>query len=195
MGYKTTLTEQEIFPTLPIDSIVHVKVDKVDVIELDGKNGKWEKLNIGFKVLGIQITGDGSDPARFDSMIGTTIFGSVPFRLNNSPDNQLRQWVEALLGMELGLGFELDTDLLERREARAIIGQYESKKYTDPVTGKPQKKHQVAQLLPKGGNILGGAAPAPAAAAQAQPEPQYAQPVGAMSIAPMAGGFDEEPPF
>lgn len=163
---KITMVEQEEFPTLPADSILHLKVDDLEVEERQGRYGAFEKLDVKFKILGIQAIGDGSDPSRFDSLIGGPIFGSVPFRLTDSPENRLRLWVEAILGMEIGVGFELDTDLLKNRECRGVTINYD-KRTTDPRTGKPFQGMKVDSLLPKGNSLQ---------QAQPQAQPQIQQP-------------------
>lgn len=195
---RITLEEQPEYALLPVDSILHLKVDECTVKDVQGRNGDWQKLEFKFKILGIQATGDGSPVENYDSLIGGPIWGSVPFRLTDSPENRLRQWAEAIFGMELGLGFELDTDNFVRREVRGLTSQYE-KRNKDPRTGLPFKAHQIESLLAMGGAQPAQAAPAqnPWASAPQQPAQQpVQQPVQnwAGSGVP-AGGSWEDPPF
>lgn len=169
------MEEYEEFPVLPADSIILTKVTDLELKEVPGRNGSWEKLEFTFTITGIQVTGDGSPVENYEALIGSKIWGSVPFRFVNSPDNRLKQYVEAILGMEVGVGFELDTDLLTGRKVRAITDTYD-KKTINPRTQKPYKQHQVSTLLPFGGETV-AAAPAPVAA------------VAAKTV------WDEEPPF
>lgn len=132
---RITMEEAEEFDVFPEETVIQVKVMDTEVREFDGRNGKWEKLNFEFEVTKV------FDPS-YKHMEGLKIFGGVPFRLTDHEDNQLRQWVEALFGLDsLDVGFELDTDDLKDREARAITGQY-TKKGTTTV------RHTVESLLP-----------------------------------------------
>jgi hypothetical protein len=160
---KITVQEQKDLTVLPQDTILHLKVDELTIREVDGRNGKWEKLEFKFKILGIQIVGDGSSPELYEDVIASPIWGSVPYRLTESPENKLRQWAEAILGIQMGVGFELDTDLLINRECRGITTQYD-KRTTNPVTGQPNKGHQIDSLLPRA-DVYGQ-----------QPQQQWAQP-------------------
>lgn len=186
---KIVVEEQKEFAVLPADSILHLKVDELKVKEVDGQNGKWEKLEFTFKILGIQAVGDGSPVEDYENLISTKIWGSVPFRLTDSPENRLRQWAEAILGIELGVGYELDTDHFERREVRGVTTTY-NKRSVNPKTGQPFKAHQIDSLLPKAGGYA-AAAPAPAAANP------WETPVVAPVNDPWAtpGVDPDEPPF
>ena len=139
---RTTMSEVEEFPTLPDDSILLMKVENNEVRTVQGQRGEWEKLNIEFKILDIQVTGDGSPKEDYESLLGEKIFGSCSFRLTTSPENKLRQWTEAILAMELAPGFELDTDLLNRRQVRGVTSSY--------VNKNGRRRHQVESLLPVG---------------------------------------------
>lgn len=167
-------------PTLPTDSILHLKVEEIRDREHNGPRGAFKKLEFKFKILDIQAVGGGSPKENYEAWIGESIYGSVPFRFNDSAQNPLKQWTEAILGMELSVGFELDTELLEGRKVRGVTRTYD-KRNVDPKTGQPFKGHQVDSLLPFGGSVLGG----PAASAP--------QPVAA--AAQSGFGFGEEPPF
>lgn len=186
---RITVEHQEERDTFPVDSILHLKIDELEVREQQGRNGTWQKLEFKFKILGVQVAGDGGPVDRFDSWIGQHIWGSVPFRLTDSTENKLRLWCEAILGQELGVGFELDTDFLEGREVRGVVSQYE-KKNKDPKTGLPFKAHQIEQLLPKGQITTGQPAATSAPAAQSAP------PAGQDPWAtPASWGSGDEPPF
>jgi hypothetical protein len=178
-----TMEEYEEFPVLPAESIVFLKVDSLEVKDVTGNKGSWQKLEFAFKLLGIQATGDGSPIENYDALITRRIFGSVPFRFNDSPENRLKQWVEAILAMELSKGFELDTDLLVDRKVRGITSTYE-KKTTDPRTGRPFKNHQIESLLPNQGQVLTSQAASPAPAA-----------IGAWGAPPAGAGWADDPPF
>ena len=177
---KIVMEEYEEFPTLPADTIVSVKVDSIFIKELQGQRGAWQKAEFTFKILGVP-----SD--QYAALIGQKIYGSVPFRFTESPDNKLRQWVEAIFGMELTAGFELDTDLLIGREARGIVANYD-KKAKDPRTGNPCKGHQISDLLPKGGSGLAQAAPA----AVTNVTNNWVAPPAPQPVA--AGGWSDDPP-
>lgn len=196
---KITMEEYEEFPVLPQDTIISVRVDEINVRDVPGQRGTWQKAEFKFKILGVPS-------AEFQKLVGETIYGSVPFRFTESPDNKLRQWVEAIFGMELSAGFELDTDLLLNRECRAIISNYD-KKAKDPRTGNPYKGHQVDALLSKGGQGMA----APQAPVQ-QPQQQFATTAPAAPQDPWAAqgnpyggtqpqqpvqtqGWGDEPPF
>jgi hypothetical protein len=153
---KIVMEEYEEMPVLPDSSIVFLKVDSQNVKEVSGQRGTWEKLEFTFKLMGIQVLGDDGDLGQYDPLIGAKIYGSVPYRFTDSPENKLKQWVEALLGMELTPGFELDTDLLVKREARGITTLYD-KRAINQRTGHPFKGHQIESLLAKNGAILGRA--------------------------------------
>lgn len=190
---KITVEEQKDFSVLPPDSILHLKVDELEVRDVDGKFGPWQKLEFTFKILGIQVIGDGSPVEEYEDLIASKIWGSVPFKITESDENQLRQWAEAILGIEMGLGFELDTDDLLGRECRGVTGQYTRKKVN-------KQAHQIESLLPKA-NQPGAARPQQAQAQNPWGTP--AQPSPAASAAnPFAGSstsaqpaWDDEPPF
>lgn len=174
---KLTMEDQPEYAVLPIDSIVLLKIDSVEVVDATGRNGTtWQKLNFTFKILDVVAIGDGSPKDDYSEVITSKIWGSVPYKLTNSPENRLRQWVEAIYGMQLAVGFELDTDLLLNKQVRAVTSQY--------TTKAGYLRHQVESLLPY------GSAPVGAAPAQA-PSPSFTQPT------PVSSGFhyEDEPPF
>lgn len=155
--------EQKSYPTLPDDSVLHVKVEKIDIRTVKGQRGDWDKLEFEFKVLGVLKAGDGSHISNYDALIGESIYGSVSARFTDSPENKARLWAEALFGRTLELGFELDTDWLIRRECKAVTSTWE-KKSINPATGQPFIGHQVASLLPLGEMQASQPQQAPAAA-------------------------------
>ena len=178
---RITLQEQPDFAVFPIDSILLLKIEAIDVQTVEGKRGTWEKLNFEFKILDVQTSGDGSGREGFEATIGSKIWGSVPFKLTDSPENKLRLWVEAVYGMALGVGFELDTDLLLNKQVRGVTSQYHAKAL-DPKTGEGFKRHQIDSLLPYGQTAgLPTAAPV-------MPNPWAA-------TAPASVPYDDEPPF
>lgn len=127
----------EDFVVLPKDIVINVRVDstKVETIPGKGNNDDWDKLDFKFTITHVSNE-------QYQEAAGQTIWGGVPFRLTDHPDNRLKQWVEALLGIEVSEGFELDTDLLNGRQARAIVDNYPRK------TG--GMAHKVGALLPLG---------------------------------------------
>lgn len=145
---KIMMEEYEELPILPKETLILVKVDDIEVREIATRTGNtFQKLNFKFKVMDVVTPGDGSPRAMYDPLIGSFIYGSTSMRLLDTAENKLKQWVEALLGMELSAGFELDTDYLIGRTAKAITGQYE-KKMLNPRTNMPYMGQQVDWLLP-----------------------------------------------
>ena len=162
---KISVEHQEEVLTFPADTILELKIEEATTKTVPGRNGDWEKVDVKFKILGIQAIGDGSAKEDYENWITREIWGSVPFRLTDSPENKLRMWAEAIFRQELGLGFELDTDMFVGRKVRGITTQYNAKA-TDSQ-GNPFVRHQVESLLPFGGSAPAGAAtavPVPAAA-------------------------------
>lgn len=202
---KLIVEEQKDYPVLPVDSIIHIKVDSLEVRTVRGERGDWDKLEFKCKILGIyNVPND--HPSNYDLLIGERIYGSCPYKLTDSQENKLRLWSEALLGMQLPLGYELDTDYLLNREARAVTSQYD-KRAINPVTRQPYKAHQIQALLPLGelgqGPIVGAAQvqqqpvqqqPQAWGQPQQQPQPVAAQPPTQDPWAPQQP-FNEEPPF
>lgn len=166
---KLVVEEQKEYPTLPADSIVHLKVEDVEMRTVQGNRGPWDKLEFKFKVLGIQaLPAGGGVPANYENLIGENIYGSTSTKLTDSQENKLRLWSEAILNRPLELGFELDTDYFLGREVRGVTSTYD-KRAINPATQKPFVGHQVASLLPMG---AGGGGVVPGG----QPQPQQAPP-------------------
>lgn len=130
---KITMEESGDFTVLPEGEIIFVRVRDTNVIDLEGKHGPWQKLEFEFDITG--VTNED-----YKDAVNQYIWGSVPFRFTDHPDNKLKQWTEALFGLELEPGFELDTSDFIGREARAIISNYD--------TRNGDKRHQVDALLP-----------------------------------------------
>lgn len=151
------MTESKEFVSFPANTILQLRVEDVEEREVQGRNGSWSKLEFTFKVVGIQELGDGSPVEACETAIGSKIWGGCSANLTDSPDNKLRQWVEAILDMEISVGFELDTDLLIGRDCRGITSTYTKK------TG--AAGHQVDALLPKA-KAVAAAVSAPSAAAE-----------------------------
>lgn len=187
---KITMEEAKDLALLPKDSIVNLQVTEAVIKEINGQYGPWEKLQLTFKVLGIQATGDGSPVEDYAAVIDSKIWGSIPFKLNDSAENKLRIWTEAILGMDLGIGFELDTDYFVGRQVRGITNQYE--KRNRDAQGNPFKGHQIDSLLPAGAPVAQAPVAQPAAPAQGNGF-AYGQPV-ATTTAP-AWAPETEPPF
>lgn len=197
---KLTVEHQEEILTFPTDTILELKIEECNIVTVQsqGRGGDWQKLEFKFKVLNIQALGDGSsDITPYENWIGKNIFGSVPARLTDSPENRLRIWAEAIFKTELGVGFELDTDLFLGRKVRGLTSQYNAKGRDG--SGQPFKRHQVETLLPFGGEqaaaspAMVGAASAPAAPAA---DPWGAAPAAATPGDPWGSTLgSDEPPF
>jgi hypothetical protein len=145
---KLTMTAAEEFLALPEDSLIQVSVHSVDVREVPGRDGKdgWTSLSFRFTIIDMPTA---LEP-KYGSLIGGTIFGSVSAKLTTHPDNKLRKWTEALLGLgELDEGFELETEMFIGRKARAQVGNYTK-------TGSTQVQHKVIGLLPLETASVGG---------------------------------------
>lgn len=165
---KIIATEAEDFTVLPADVIITVRVEETKVETIPGKNGKdpWDKLDFKFVITG--VTNEAYKDAE-----GQNIWGGVAFRLSNSPDNKLKQWTEALLGIEISEGFELETEWFEGRSARAVVANY--------TRSSGGTAHKVGALLPLAGaqsavpNQVAEvfATPTPAPAPAPAPQPTY----------------------
>jgi hypothetical protein len=146
---KLTLEEPDVLDgekvILPPESVVQVRVLEVREAER-GPNAKgefWQVLDFKFEIVGA--------PEQYKGAIGDWIWGNVSARFTTHPDNKLRQWVQALFGLDLEPGFELDTEVLVGRKARAVISNYKKR---DGNVGQG-----VAGLLPLDGGTAAPAAP------------------------------------
>jgi len=183
---KLIVEEQKEFTLLPEDTILLLKVDELKEVDLVSAHGPWTKLEIKFKIMGVQAVGGGGDPSEYEDMIAGPIWGSVPLKLTDSPENKLRQWAEAIFGVEMGVGFELDTELFLSRQVRGVTSQYKKKDLDSK--GNPVFKHQIGALLPVSGGFA-AAATQPVPAAAADPWATPAQPA-APANDPWAVGSD-----
>lgn len=148
------------FTVLPQDALVKVRVLNTSIRDMDGKYGPWQKLELEFEILEVIF------PKDFDSAVGQRIWGGIPFRFVDSEDNDLKQWVEALFGLELSPGFELDTDNLIGREAKGVVENYPKK---NGETG-----HSIASLIAVG-------------------EVRTAEPAQPQQPVPVGGGSEDVP--
>ncbi len=94
---------------------------------------KWEWL---FEITGTDFAGD-------------TVKGSTQAEYNTRSDNRLREWAETLLGRELTVGEELDTDDL--LQLPCMLGF----KHAEPVEKKDGSGYwfncEIVEVLPKSG--------------------------------------------
>lgn len=133
------LEEAREWTVIPEDTIITVRCTETKLEEVDGKYGKWHKLNFTFEIV------DAPEPwSSKDDVIGSKIWGGVPFKFEDDPDNPLKTWVEALLGIDTTgqLGFELNTDDLTNKTVRAVVRNFEKR------NGKVG--HGIESLLPLG---------------------------------------------
>lgn len=121
---------------LPVDAIVRLKVEDARPKEIEGKYGPYHRLNFRFTVLDVET------PDGYSQAIGQTMWGSPVMKLTDEPDNELRLWLEAILQMQLGLGYELETDELKDRQVRGVVRHWQ---------GKSGARHEIGALLPLGG--------------------------------------------
>lgn len=170
---KITMTEAQDLTVIPEDTVIKVAVDSTKIIDVEGQRGPWQKIEFRFNIT--------DAPGEYSALVGTPIWGSVAFRLTESPDNKLKQWTEALFGIELSAGFELDTDMYIGRQARAIIANYDKKN--------GGKGHQVGSLLPLKPSSVSTPASAPATATVGA----SASTAGTPAVA--SGGWNDDPPF
>lgn len=174
------MEEAQTFGVLPVDAILQVEVEEITEKFVEGKNGKdgWNKIEFKFLILDVPS----ALQDEFGSLIGTRIWGSVSARFTDHPDNKLRQWAEALLGVSVNEpGFELDTDILVNRKARAVVSQYTKRDGT--------AAHQVAALLPAGSTAVS----TPTITTSPDPVTPEQEPVGVSAFS--FDGGDDEPPF
>lgn len=112
---KATVVEESEYP-LPSEVMFPARLEKVELIERTfeykphhaavkagrakvGETGSFSKWSWEFKIT------DG-DYANLHA------YGDTDAKVTNRADDTVRQWAETLLGRELGVGEELDTDLL-----------------------------------------------------------------------------------
>lgn len=191
---KFVVEHQEEILTFPKDTILELKIEEVSLKDVPSRSGDgqgWTKIEFVFKILGIQAVGDGGNVNDYDNWITRKIYGSVPAKLTDNPENRLRIWAEAIFKQELGIGFELDTDMFEGRTVRGLTSTYETKGRDGK--GNPLKRHQIETLLPFGAmtSAPAGQPVAPVAAA----DPWATTPQPATAGAPWGQPASDEPPF
>jgi hypothetical protein len=127
-----TVEEYKEVPPIAADTIFPAKIVKVEEIErtINGEPAK----KIRFKA---KISAPGTDWDNFHYN------GEVFARLTEHPDNQFRVWVESLLGHELPVGYDLDTEKLVDLNCRVAIGYREYKK-----DGKDRWANFISDVLP-----------------------------------------------
>lgn len=145
---KLTMEHQDEILTFPVDSILELKIQEVTIETVQSQRGEdWQKARFKFKILGIQALGDGSQNLTpYESWITRDIWGSVAWRLTDSPENKLRIWAEAIFRQELGIGFELDDQMFVQRNVRGLTSQYDAR--AKDSNGQAFKRHQIETLLP-----------------------------------------------
>lgn len=193
---KLIVEEQKEFTLFPPDSILALRAEEQEIREVQGRYGPWNKLEIKFIVLGIVAIGDGGNPQHYEAAIGGPIWGSVPFRLDESPENKLRLWAEAIFNVDFGLGAEVDTDLFMGRECRGLTSQYK-KREANP-DGSPRWGHQIEALIRQGAPVpQQGTPPGYGQAPQGYGQPPqqgYAQPNVTQPQAPVQDPWANTPP-
>jgi hypothetical protein len=142
---RIVATEQEDRILLPTDTLLALTTTEVALVERDGRNGPYNRLEFKFKVLDILAVGNGQPKDKYLGIIGGPVWGGVSARLTTALDNPLRLWTEALLNIQVTPGFELDTDYLVNRKCRGVIQQYVTRK-TDSL-GNEIKGHSVSHIL------------------------------------------------
>jgi hypothetical protein len=164
---------------LPVDTIVPVEVVQITEKEAQSTKGNWMKLEFKFTIADLPD----SLMEEYAEVIGSPIWGSVSARLSEHKDNKLRQWAEAIFGVELNVGYELDTDDLIGKKARAVISQY-----TKRDGG---QAHQVDALLPFSATF----APTNHTITEDPWTSKEPASVGVSASQSALAAFDEEPPF
>lgn len=151
---KATLSEPSSdFTVMAPETIIGVRVKECEVRVLDGRYGEWEKLEVEFEII------DAPDP--YKDLIGKPVWGGIPFRFEDDPENPMLQWTEAILGFDVSgqLGFQIDTDDWINKECRGVISNYQKKN--------GETRHSVDSLLPKsGGGLAAPNAPTTEAASE-----------------------------
>lgn len=190
---KMVLEEVKEYGVLPDETIVLIEVQDVRERPFQPKDGSEGWIKLEFKCVIRDIPERLKDDEAYQELMGSTIWGSTSNKFTMHPDNKLRRWSEALLNMgELDAGFELDTDLLIGRQAKAVTGSYARRDGT--------RRHQIDDMLPPG--PLGGASNVPSGIfgdnvstpVQTQPQ-QVQQPVPSAQLPAWATATDDEPPF
>lgn len=119
-------TEEEKDLTLPEDSIHRARLEEIKLrtyeFTKDGETKEAQKLEWWWEITSTRMGPD---------YIGRKVKGECHPRLTNRPDNQFRNWAEALLGRSIPVGMGLDTDDLIGLEADIAIGHRADRKNPD----------------------------------------------------------------
>lgn len=129
---RYTVDEYKETPAIEADTIFPAVI--VEVKEIERKIKGEDVKKISFKA---KLSAPGTD---WD---GYHYTGEVFARLTEHPDNQFRLWVESLLGHELPVGYDLDTDKLVDMNCRVAIGYREYEK-----DGKQRWANFISDILP-----------------------------------------------
>jgi hypothetical protein len=90
-----------------------VSVDLKEKPFVDDKTGeKVKKFEFKFRI---------DDPSGAHD--GQLVWGETPTRMTDHPDNRFRIWAEALLGQRLMAHHKVNTDDLQDRDCRIIVGK------------------------------------------------------------------------
>ncbi len=121
------------------DSIVTATVVAVKTVE------KPYKDDDGNPVKRVEFKFSISDGSAHD---GTNVWGDTSTKFVQHPECRLRNWSQAILGQELGVGYRLDTDLLVGHDCRINVGlkQYEQ-------NGQPKQRNFVKDVIPSAAAI------------------------------------------
>ncbi len=121
----TFTTEEEQDLTLPKGSVHRARLDELTVrtYTFTDRDTNQEKegqtLDWWFKI---------SQSNLGPEYIGRTVKASCPPKLTSREGNKFREWAEALLGREIPVGMQLDTDDLVGMEAEVVIGHRPDRK-------------------------------------------------------------------
>lgn len=136
MGDVFTVEDAEFVGYLPDDEIVLGKVLTVKKVIKPFKDDDGNPVEkVEFKVQIIQPGGTHD---------GVSIWGDTSTYFNTHPNNKLRNWATSILGQELPAGYRLDTDVLENREVRVIVGY----RTWDKADGTKGEKNYVKDFMP-----------------------------------------------
>lgn len=136
MGIELELEESDFKGYIPDQTILDAKV--VSIVKKK-QNFVDEDGNPVFKLeWKFEITEDGN-------WLGQNVYGKTGIKFNNHPNNTLFTWSQAVIGVELPVGYGLDTDdLLDVGcRVRMMLEEYDDKK-----TGAKKQTNKVADVLP-----------------------------------------------
>jgi hypothetical protein len=142
---RIVAVDQEDRILLPDETLLMLTTTEVKVVEREGKNGPYSRLEFKFTIADVIAAGDGGPREKYLGVIGSPIWGGVSARLTTAADNPLRLWAEALLNIQITAGFELDTDYLVNRRCRGVVQQYTTRKVDGQ--GNPLKGNSVGHVL------------------------------------------------